>query len=165
MYALSQRTVKRLLTNLDSRTVFALIVINKAGGLIYNRTFHEGGLNQLSTNDYLVLAGTFHGRRGGSDGSQRDGSGWHSDAAGAADGLEVMETENFRLQCFNTMTGTKFLLFTDTTQTNIDVTLRRIYDLYSDYVMKNPFYQLEMPIRCEMFERKLLSYIREINNR
>jgi len=31
--------------------------------------------------------------------------------------------------------------------------------------MKNPFYQLEMPIRCEMFERKLLSYIREINNR
>lgn len=80
-------------------------------------------------------------------------------------GLEVMETENFRLQCFNTMTGTKFLLFTDTTQTNIDVTLRRIYDLYSDYVMKNPFYQLEMPIRCEMFERKLLSYIREINNR
>uniref|UniRef100_L2G0K5 Trafficking protein particle complex subunit n=1 Tax=Colletotrichum fructicola (strain Nara gc5) TaxID=1213859 RepID=L2G0K5_COLFN len=80
-------------------------------------------------------------------------------------GLEVMETENFRLQCFTTMTGTKFLLFTDTTQTNIDVILRRIYDLYSDYVMKNPFYQLEMPIRCEMFERKLLSYIREINNR
>lgn len=43
------------------RTVFALIIINKAGGLIYNRTFHEGGLNKISTNDYLVLAGTFHG--------------------------------------------------------------------------------------------------------
>lgn len=43
------------------RTVFALIVINKAGGLIYNRNFHEGGLSQISTNDYLVLAGTFHG--------------------------------------------------------------------------------------------------------
>lgn len=80
-------------------------------------------------------------------------------------GLEVMETENFRLQCFNTMTGTKFLVFTDTTQANVDVTTRRIYELYSDYVMKNPFYQLEMPIRCEMFDRKLNSYIREINNR
>ncbi|CRK48930.1 hypothetical protein BN1723_016973, partial [Verticillium longisporum] len=42
-------------------TVFAVIIINKAGGLIFHRTFHEGGLNQLSTNDYLVLAGTFHG--------------------------------------------------------------------------------------------------------
>lgn len=42
------------------RTVFALIVINKAGGLIYNKNFHDG-LNKISTNDYLVLAGTFHG--------------------------------------------------------------------------------------------------------
>lgn len=42
------------------RTVFALMIINKAGGLIYNRTFQEG-LNQLSSNDYLVIAGTFHG--------------------------------------------------------------------------------------------------------
>ncbi len=80
-------------------------------------------------------------------------------------GLEVLETENFRMQCFNTMTGTKFLLFTDTTQTNVDVTIRRIYDLYADYVTKNPFYSLEMPVRCEIFDRKLLSYIREINNR
>lgn len=80
-------------------------------------------------------------------------------------GLEVLESENFRLQCFNTMTGTKFLLFTDTTQTNVDVTMRKIYDMYTDYVMKNPFYQLEMPVRCDLFDRKLLSYIREINNR
>jgi trafficking protein particle complex subunit 4 len=37
------------------------MIINKAGGLIFNRTFQEGGLNQLSSNDYLVIAGTFHG--------------------------------------------------------------------------------------------------------
>jgi hypothetical protein len=37
-----------------------LIIINKAGGLIYQREFHAG-LQKLSTNDYLVLAGTFHG--------------------------------------------------------------------------------------------------------
>ncbi len=83
----------------------------------------------------------------------------------APSGLEVLESENFRLQCFNTITGTKFLLFTDTTQANVDVTIRRIYEMYADYVMKNPFYQLEMPVRCDMFDRKLLSYIREINNR
>ncbi|CAG7556922.1 unnamed protein product [Fusarium equiseti] len=126
-------------------TIFALIIINKAGGLVYNKNFHEG-LQQISTNDYLVLAGTFHGPEPSS-------------------GLEVLETENFRMQCFNTLTGVKFLLFTDTTQANVDVTIRKIYDLYSDYVMKNPFYSLEMPVRCDIFDRKLLSYIREINNR
>jgi Transport protein particle (TRAPP) complex subunit len=42
------------------RAVFSLIIINKAGGLIYQREF-QAGLRKLSTNDYLVLAGTFHG--------------------------------------------------------------------------------------------------------
>ncbi|KAK4449521.1 Sybindin-like protein [Podospora aff. communis PSN243] len=160
-------------------TVFALIIINKAGGLIYNRTFHEGGLNKISTNDYLVLAGTFHGvhaitTRLNPVKNTGDRNSKSSSVPGAANivnrpepssGLEVLESENFRLQCFNTMTGTKFLLFTDTTQANVDVTIRRVYEMYADYVMKNPFYQLEMPVRCDMFDRKLLSYIREINNR
>lgn len=33
-------------------------------------------------------------------------------------------------------------------QTNLDVFLRKVYELYADYVLKNPFYSLEMPIRC-----------------
>ncbi|KAK4039780.1 hypothetical protein C8A01DRAFT_36230 [Parachaetomium inaequale] len=169
-------------------TVFALIIINKAGGLIYNRTFHEGGLHKISTNDYLVLAGTFHGvhaitarlnplkpaatlnRTSTSSSTTTTAA---TGAGGGApfarpdppSGLEVLETENFRMQCFTTLTGIKFLLFTDTTQANVDLTTRRVYDLYTDYVMKNPFYQLEMPVRCDMFDRKLGSYIREINNR
>ncbi|KAI0838965.1 Sybindin-like protein [Hypoxylon sp. FL0890] len=157
--------------------ILALIVINKAGGLIYNRTFGDG-LNQLNTNDYLVLAGTFHGvhaitaRLNPLKGLMAQQQPATVTAGGVPipsrpeppSGLEVLESENFRLQCFNTLTGTKFLLFTDTMQTNVDVVMRKVYDLYSDYVMKNPFYQLEMPIRCETFDRKLNSYIREINS-
>ena len=37
-----------------------MTIINKAGGLVYQREF-TAGLRKLSTNDYLVLAGTFHG--------------------------------------------------------------------------------------------------------
>ena len=55
------KTPPSLTGRIHIRTVFALIIINKAGGLIYNKTFHEGGLHKISTNDYLVLAGTFHG--------------------------------------------------------------------------------------------------------
>jgi len=40
--------------------IYSLLIINKAGGLIYNREYNEG-LSRLSSNDYLVLAGTFHG--------------------------------------------------------------------------------------------------------
>ncbi|KAM7184374.1 Sybindin-like protein [Rhypophila sp. PSN 637] len=157
------------------KTVFALIIINKAGGLVYNRTFYEGGLQKINTNDLLVLAGTFHGVHAItsrlSPVKQTQAQAPPTQPPGLLtrpeppSGLEVLETENFRLQCFNTMTGTKFLLFTDTTQANVDVVMRRVYEMYSDYVMKNPFYQLEMPIRCDMFDRKLSSYIREINNR
>jgi hypothetical protein len=57
-------------------------------------------------------------------------------------------------------TGTKFLIFTEPHQPNIDVTCKRIYELYADYVMKNPFYQIEMPIRCEAFDRNLSAYIK-----
>jgi hypothetical protein len=89
-------------------------------------------------------------------------------------GIEVLETDAFRLQCFQTLTGnslpaclvliqgTKFLLITEPRQANVDAVLRRIYELYSDYVMKNPFYQLEMPIRCEEFDRNLGVYAKSI---
>src|SRR6266511_1682076 len=39
--------------------IFSLYIINKAGGLIYQKDFNEG-LAKLSSNEYLVLAGTFH---------------------------------------------------------------------------------------------------------
>ena len=42
----------------------------------------------------------------------------------------------------------------------MDNIMRKIYEVYGDYVMKNSFYQMEMPIRCEAFERHLLSYLR-----
>ncbi|KAJ4345280.1 uncharacterized protein N0V89_011410 [Didymosphaeria variabile] len=43
-----------------SLAIFALFIISKSGGLIYNREFHAG-LQKLSSNDLLMLAGSFHG--------------------------------------------------------------------------------------------------------
>jgi hypothetical protein len=40
--------------------IYSLLIINKSGGLVYNREYNEG-LSRLSSNDSLVLAGTFHG--------------------------------------------------------------------------------------------------------
>lgn len=136
--------------------ILSLLILNKAGGLVYHRDF-SNSLTKLSSNDYLVLAGTFHGVHAITARLSPFGA---SAGGMPSSGLEVMESEHFRMQCFQTLTGTKFLLFTEPQQPNIDVILRRVYELYADYVMKNPFYQIEMPIRCEAFDRHLVAYIK-----
>lgn len=40
-------------------TVYTVWIVNKSGGLAYQRTIHEGFHPKLSSNDYLVLASTF----------------------------------------------------------------------------------------------------------
>jgi trafficking protein particle complex subunit 4 len=150
------------------RVVYALLVINKAGGLIYNREFHPG-LSKLSSNDLLILAGTFHGVHAitkslcpvpplpsSSNSLKADPTTFPVRATG----LQVLESANFRLQCHQTPTGIKFLLFTEPQQPNIEMLMRRIYELYADFVMKNPFYTVEMPIRCEKFDRGLDSFVK-----
>ncbi|MGH0114866.1 UNVERIFIED_CONTAM: hypothetical protein FKN15_065045 [Acipenser sinensis] len=51
--------------------------------------------------------------------------------------------------------GIKFIILADPRQTGIDSLLRKIYEIYSDFALKNPFYSLEMPIRCELFDQNL----------
>lgn len=48
------------------------------------------------------------------------------------------------------VTGIKFIVLADPRQSGIDGLLRKIYEIYSDFALKNPFYSLEMPIRCEL---------------
>ena len=43
--------------------------------------------------------------------------------------------------------------------------LCRVYDLYCDYVLKNPFYEVEMPIRCELFDQNLFRLINSVHRR
>jgi hypothetical protein len=37
----------------------------------------------------------------------------------------------------------------------MDTILSDIYVLYSDYVLKNPFFEMDMPIRCDLFNKHL----------
>lgn len=53
------------------------------------------------------------------------------------------------------ITGVKFMIVAEPTETRLEILLKKIYELYADYVLKNPFYSLEMPIRCELFDQNL----------
>ncbi|CAG2063094.1 unnamed protein product [Timema podura] len=77
-------------------------------------------------------------------------------------GIEVLEADTFKLQCFQTLTGVKFMVVAEPTQAGLDILLRRIYELYSDFALKNPFYSLEMPIRCELFDSNLQNLLEHV---
>ena len=55
--------------------------------------------------------------------------------------------------------GTKFVLLTSLAETVADTVLQKIYDIYADAVMKNPFHTPEMPIRNEGFDTRINSLI------
>lgn len=129
--------------------IFSLWVINKAGGLVYQRNFADG-LAQLTSNEYLVLAGTLHGIHAITS---------RLSPAGSSSGAQVIEGETFKMTILLTATGTKFVLLTSLADATADAVLQRVYEAYADTVMKNPFHTPEMPIRSEGFDTRITSLI------
>ncbi|KAL1494701.1 hypothetical protein ABEB36_010259 [Hypothenemus hampei] len=78
-------------------------------------------------------------------------------------GIEILEADTFKLYCFQTLTGVKIMVVVDRNQTGAEVFLKKVYELYADYALKNPFYSLEMPIRCELFDSNLKTLLEQID--
>lgn len=135
--------------------LYALYVINKSGGLIYYKEFVP--IASLNLNDTLRLASIWH--------SLHAIAAQLSPAQGCT-GIDLLLTETFDLHCFQTLTGTKFLLVVEPRTPDVAELLRTtIYELYTDYVLKNPFYEIEMPIRCELFDQNLFATVGGIHRR
>mmetsp|Transcript_18699 Transcript_18699/g.44004 ORF Transcript_18699/g.44004 Transcript_18699/m.44004 type:complete len:138 (-) Transcript_18699:76-489(-) len=130
--------------------LYTLYIVNKAGGLIYNKDLSP--VPKLSGNEYLTLASTFHGLHAIS--SQL--------APVVSGGIERLDAATFSLQCFQTPTGIKFFCTARPGTTGLDDILKVVYGLFADYVLKNPFYELDMPIRCDLFDRALEGYVKSL---
>lgn len=128
-------------------SIYSLMIINKSGGLIYQKNFADGS-PRLSSNDYLRLAGTFHGLHA------ICGKGFSPSGEGPREGagIKTLEAKDFKLECFQTLTETKFVMTGAPTNMTMDKMLLQVYSLYTDYVLKNAFYEMEMPIRCGKFD-------------
>uniref|UniRef100_A0A914WW72 Trafficking protein particle complex subunit n=1 Tax=Plectus sambesii TaxID=2011161 RepID=A0A914WW72_9BILA len=108
------------------------------------------GRPSLTTNEKIILSSMFHSLYA---------IGAQLSPAAKSSGIRSLDTDQFRLQCFQSTTGTKFVLIADTQSASLDQVLRKIYELYADFALKNPFYSLDMPIRCELFDTALKSLI------
>jgi len=140
--------------------VYCLYIINKSGGVVFYRTFHRDA-PPLGMNDYLRLGSTFHGLYA----ITAQLSPVKAQIGSSSSGIETIQTDTFKLQCFQTPTGTKLYLIADPAHQGLDSTLKTIYELYGDYVLKNPFYELEQPIRCEQFDVQLDRLFSALNDR
>ncbi|KAM9904563.1 hypothetical protein OXX69_007506 [Metschnikowia pulcherrima] len=87
-------------------------------------------------------------------------------------GLQHVDTDLFSLYVFQTLTGLKFVIVTSPPKhaanarsgsqgelsrqfDAVGSAYKQFYQYYCDYVMKNPFYALDMPIKCAMFDGKV----------
>lgn len=110
------------------------------------------GRPKLTTNEKIMLASMFHSLF--AIGSQLS-------PEPRSSGIEVLETDTFKLHCHQTMTGLKFIVIADPRQAAVDALLKKLYEVYADFALKNPFYSLDMPIRCDLFDNNLQSAIEQ----
>jgi trafficking protein particle complex subunit 4 len=119
-----------------------LFIINRNGGLVFNKKLSAYAPNK-NVNDMMVLGSTFHSLF----------EIVKQIAPTQSGGMEKIETSSFKLNSFQTLTGVKIVVTAtpDTKPEDLDGLCQMVYELYSDYAMKNPFYEMEQPINCSLF--------------
>eukprot|EP01100_Stratorugosa_tubuloviscum_P014626 TRINITY_DN7943_c0_g1_i2.p1 TRINITY_DN7943_c0_g1~~TRINITY_DN7943_c0_g1_i2.p1 ORF type:complete len:139 (+),score=42.01 TRINITY_DN7943_c0_g1_i2:55-471(+) len=135
---------------MSQQIVFSLYIINKSGGLIYQSDFSKDAAKH-PPNTHLRLGSTFHSMY---TIASRIGP------MGNSSGIQILESDSFRLQCLQVPTGTTFFIIASKNHNGLENLLRIIYELYVDYVLKNPFYELEQPIHCQLFDMNLEKLLR-----
>ena len=60
------------------------------------------------------------------------------------------------------MTGLKFIAIADIKQQNVEQFLRKTYEIYTDYALKNPFYLIDQPIRSDLFDANLQGLVEAV---
>lgn len=121
---------------------YQFFIVNKYGILIFGRTFAKGVT--LSSNDMIRFASTLHSLHAIS--AQITPTGLKKE------GIHTINATHFKLFLYQTPTGIKFCLISDHTENDMESLCRRAYQLYSDHVMKNPFYEADQQIKLESFD-------------
>lgn len=107
----------------------------------------------LNTNEKIILSSMFHSM--------------HAIAAQLSpvtrsSGIVSMDTDSYRLHCYQSMTGVKFVVVSGHDNGLLEPLLQKLYELYADFACKNPFYSLDMPVRCELFDQSLKALLEKL---
>ena len=82
----------------------------------------------------------------------------------AKEGLIGYSASNYKLHYFETPTGFKFVLNTDTDEGDIQDVLRHIYArIFVEYVIRNPLVSPGETVKSELFITKLDAYVQNLS--
>ncbi|MES1908549.1 MAG: hypothetical protein MHM6MM_001463 [Cercozoa sp. M6MM] len=141
----------------------AVYVLNPSGGLVFDKALCSMP-NLNGANDKLNMAGAFHALHA----MARD---LHPECADGTEGEMSEETDTgltevcfgaVSLHCLCAATGAKFLLVADTETVSSEVAqaiLRSVHAAFADHVLKDPFQQVDMPVKSPAFWRAVASII------
>ncbi|KAF8819614.1 sybindin family protein [Cardiosporidium cionae] len=122
--------------------------------LLYHRNFSPKV--QLSSNEEIRVASTFHGLSAIASRLSPVSSRENFQLSFLEPtSINSIEADNFRFVCYEALTGLKFYLVTEPQVTNLEFYLKKVYEAFTDFVLKNPFYDIDMPIRCELFDKAI----------
>lgn len=159
-----------------SQKIYGLYIISSADGLLYDVLFGDCAGHNASENTRIQLASSF---------ASMSHIVKELSPSKECTGISSLEAETFtvevcsnsqvalpylnmdiegcpQVQVFQTLTGIKFLLFVAPGTRQTSEILQAVYELYSDYVMKDPYYELEQRIKSEtlkdMLRRKVAEF-------
>ncbi|EFA86020.1 hypothetical protein PPL_01253 [Heterostelium album PN500] len=78
-------------------------------------------------------------------------------------GFHCLTTSTYKLHFYETLSCVKFIVLTDPKTPDLREDLKKIYNsAFVEYVIKNPLYQLNSVIKCELFITQLNQIIKAI---
>lgn len=136
--------------------VYSVMVLNSSGGLVFYQAYHNN-TPHLNSDEVIIIGATLHSLHAISV---------EVSPVEKSSGFTEFECTTWKLSCLQSITGLKFMIFTDLQHQKTQEILHNIYALYADYVLKNPFYTLDMPVAnsCQKFVDEVQSLMEGINN-
>jgi len=164
--------------------IYSLYILNRAGGLIFQKDFVTNP--NMKGNDYFVISGVFHGLHAiASDLSIVKKSSYENGLQSlecgtfrlecfrrwpvrtteiSSSSTPILLTASLFVYDGPVIVGVKFFLTaapnTPGGGDQLQDVLRQIYVLYTDYVMKDPFYEMDMPIRVNKFSTRVADLVK-----
>jgi len=133
-----------------SNNVYSLFILNHSNGKIFQKDFVAHP--QLTGNDAIYYSGVFCGL-------SKMGVKLSPNSR-VNDGIESIVSDGIRIECFHALSGMKIFVLADPHTQNLQQFLSEIYNLFTDYVLKNPFHTIDMPIKSTLFAEKV-DFVRE----
>lgn len=136
---------------LSRMPVYNCMILNSSGGLIFSWSYNKDA-PQLDSNEVIIIGSTLHSLHAISVAIS---------PTPKSSGFTELECTTWKVSVLQTITGLKFMVFTDTGFAKSQELLKEIYGVYADYVLKNPFYHLDMPIAnsCQKFVTEVSSVV------